>query len=319
MGSGGWKKNDFINYSRTMGRTVTKSGRVDTSRMRGAQDMYKSRRLVEELDPKNVIRECCDSDEHPETIPVILALDVTGSMGGALLKTASCLNEIMQNVLGEFKDVEFMVMGSGDLYCDNAPIQISQFESDIRIAQHLDRIWFERGGGGNYEESYSAAWYMGAKHTALDCWKRGKKGVIITIGDEPLNTRLPAHYLQKVTGDAVQDDIDTKALYAAAAEKFDIFHIAIDDRDDSYWRYAKAIKNTFGPLLGDRLKISTIDELPGMIISCLRECGAKKKSEDHTAREIAWAVGDENIPIPQAAERNEPGDIFAAAMNTISW
>lgn len=315
MGSGDWEKKDFIDYSKTMGRTVTKSGHIDTSRMRGAQDMYKSRRLVKELDPKNVIRECCDSDEHPETIPVILALDVTGSMGGALLKTASCLNEIMQNVLGEFKDVEFMVMGIGDLYYDDAPIQISQFESDIRIAQHLDRIWFERGGGGNHDESYSAAWYMGAKHTALDCWKRGKKGIIITIGDEPLNSRLPAYELQKVTGDAVQDDIDTKALYTVATEKFDIFHIAIDDNDDSYWRYAEEIKDTFGQLLGDRLKISTINELPGMIIKCLRECGAKKKDEENTVKEVAWAVGEEN---QREADASEPVNIFST-MNTISW
>jgi hypothetical protein len=132
------------------------------------------------------MRECCDSDEHPDTLPVILALDVTGSMGGALLKTAASLNVIMQKILDEYEDVEFMVMGIGDLSYDRAPIQISQFESDIRIAEHLDRLWFERGGGGNSFESYTAAWYMGLYHTSLDCWKKGRKGILITLGDEPL-------------------------------------------------------------------------------------------------------------------------------------
>ena len=319
MGDGKWDKKEFAAYSKTMGRSVRADGNIDTSRMRGAQDMYRSRSLADELSPLNVTRECRDSDEHPETVPVILALDVTGSMGGALLKTASCLNEIMQNVLGEFRDVEFMVMGIGDLYCDDAPIQISQFESDIRIARHLDRIWFERGGGGNAEESYSAAWYMGLRHTSLDCRKRGKKGIIITVGDEPLNAKLPARRLAEITGDAVQSDIGTEELYASASEAFDIFHIAVDDREDSYWRYADRIDGTFGKLLGNRLKISSVDGLPGMIVGCLRECGVEKKGEKsgNAAGELAWDTGEETESA--AAGENAPGSVFPGDMKTVSW
>ena len=207
MGGGYWNKNDFVKYSRTRGRRVTLDGRIDISMVRDAREMYTNGYLADELDPKNVMRECCDSEEHPETIPVILALDVTGSMGNSLIKTAASLNEIMQHALREFKDVEFMIMGIGDLYYDKAPIQISQFESDVRIARHLDKIWFERGGGGNTSESYSAAWYMGLLHTSLDCWKRGKKGIIITLGDEPLNPNLPARRLHQVTGDDLNRSI----------------------------------------------------------------------------------------------------------------
>ena len=275
MGGGFWNKNDFVKYSRTRGRRVTLDGRIDISMVRDAREMYTNGYLAEELDPKNVMRECCDSGEHPETIPVILALDVTGSMGNSLIKTAASLNEIMQHALREFKDVEFMIMGIGDLNYDKAPIQISQFESDVRIARHLDKIWFERGGGGNTSESYSAAWYMGLLHTSLDCWKRGKKGIIITLGDEPLNPNLPARRLHQVTGDDLRQDIDTRALYMAASEKFDIFHIAVDDAGDCYHIYKNHIARSFGPLLRDRLRISTIDGLPATIISCLRECGAR--------------------------------------------
>lgn len=149
MGGGYWRREDFTAYSRIRGRTVRRDGHIDTSKMRGAQDMYQARQLDPQLNPYKVNRECCDSREHPETVPVILALDVTGSMGGACLKTAASLNVIMQNILDEYRDVEFMVMGIGDLAYDKAPIQISQFESDIRIAEQLDKIWFERGGGGN--------------------------------------------------------------------------------------------------------------------------------------------------------------------------
>lgn len=289
MGGGYWKREDFAKYSTGMGRTVRADGHIDTSGMRSAQDMYRARGIDPGMDPYRVNRECCDSEEHPNTVPVILALDVTGSMGGALLKTAASLNVIMQNILDQFQDVEFMVMGIGDLAYDKAPIQISQFESDIRIAEHLDKIWFERGGGGNTFESYSAAWYMGLNHTSLDCWKRGKKGVIITLGDEPLNPYLPADKLAKVTGDAFQADVETRKLYREALDKFEIFHVAIDDPEDSYHLYAKGIQNSFGKLLGNRLCISTLNQLPQTIIGCLKQCG----------------IGDAQAPQEAQAEQKE--------------
>ena len=269
MGGGYWRREDFNRYNTGRGRKIRADGNIDTSGMRGAQDMYLARKLAPDLNPYKVIRECCDNEEHPQTIPVILALDVTGSMGGALLKTAASLNAIMQTVLDKYKDVEFMVMGIGDLAYDAAPIQISQFESDIRIAEHLDKIWFERGGGGNGFESYTAAWYMGLNHTALDCWKRGQKGIIITMGDEALNPYLPGRRLAEVTGDSLEGDIETLNLYKAAAEKFEIYHIAIDDPGDCYRMYAKTIHKSFGTLLKDHLRVATLDRLPQTIISCL--------------------------------------------------
>ena len=304
MGGGYWRREDFARYSAKMGRTVRADGNIDTSCMRSAQDMYRAMALDPKMDPYKVMRECCDNEEHPNTVPVILALDVTGSMGGALLKTASCLNEIMQNILNEYADVEFMVMGIGDLAYDRAPIQISQFESDIRIAEHLDRVYFERGGGGNGFESYTAAWYMGLKHTKLDCWKRHKKGVIIPLGDEPLNPSLPGDRLGRVTGDLVLRDVDTRHLYRRTAEKFEIFHIAIDDPQDCYKFYHKAIDRSFGRLLGRRLRVSTLDMLPHTILECLGECGIEKAEANNTA--IA-AVG--------AAEAM----VAPAEPETVSW
>lgn len=227
MGRGAWTTSAYTIYSKSVGRTVLDDGNLDKSY--SAQDLFKSRCIQPELDPYNVVRQCCDSEEHPNTIPVILALDVTGSMGSAAAEVAKKLNEVMTRLYEEVTDVEFLVMGIGDLAYDNAPIQASQFESDVRIAEQLDKIYFERGGGGNSFESYTAAWYFGLKHTDLDCWKRGKKGIIITMGDESLNPYLPANRLSAVTGDSLQTDVETETLYKAASEKFDIYHLAIND------------------------------------------------------------------------------------------
>lgn len=233
MGYGSWTTSAYANYTyNTTGMSVEDFATTNFS----ARQLYTSRKLNEVLNPYKVMRECCDSEEHPNTLPVILALDVTGSMGDASVKVAQKLNEIMTELYADenVKDIEFCIMGIGDLSYDDAPIQMSQFESDIRIAEQLDKIYFEAGGGGNKYESYTAAWYMGTRHAKLDCWKRGQKGIIITLGDELPNPYLPKDELVNVTGDSLQNNIETSDLYKEVIEKYDVYHIAVNDTSSSY-------------------------------------------------------------------------------------
>lgn len=264
MGGGSWTTQSFTTYSTvTKGAKLNSRGVLDTSMSN--QEMFKARRVDKALNPYNVMRECRDSEEHPETTPVILALDVTGSMGDAAVEVAKKLNVIMTKLYDKVKDVEFMIMGIGDLYCDEGPIQISQFESDIRIAEQLDKLWFEFGGGGNLSESYTAAWYMGSRHCDLDCWKRGKKGIIITMGDERLNPCLEEQPLMLQTGDDLEADVETKNLYAEASEKFDIYHIQVDHRRS--WDIDGIIKSF--EILGDNFKRANMDNIADVIVDII--------------------------------------------------
>jgi len=172
------------------------------------------------------------------------------------------------------------VMGIGDLAYDDAPIQMSQFESDVRIAEAVDKIYMEHGGGGNSYESYTAAWYMGLKRTKLDrIEKQGRKGIIITMGDEPLNPYLPVKELNEAANCTEQADIETDKLYEEASKKFDIYHIAIDDRSSCYSSYQNEIKNSFGKLLGQNFKVSTINELSAKIEECIDNSLTKNGSD----------------------------------------
>lgn len=260
MGSGNWTSSAFTNKIHTMG--FTSSADLGASRV---QEVYRARMMDDMLNPYGVMRECRDSEEHPATLPIILALDVTGSMGRAATMCASKLDEIMTELYGKVKDVEFMMMAIGDLAYDDAPIQASQFESDIRIMDQTEKIYFEGHGGANNFESYTAAWYFGLNNCDLDCWKRGKKGVIITMGDEPMNPYLPQSQLNFALGSHEQDDVDTEALYREALAKYDIYHIAITDRESCYNRYAGKIKDTWGKLLGQNLLHGKSDDLPKLI------------------------------------------------------
>lgn len=293
MGAGSWTTSSFKDYSVSKGMSVSAAGVV--LGMDSNQDNFKARKLNMALDPKNVIRECCDSDEHPETIPVILGLDVTGSMGDAAVEVAKKLNVIMTKLFENIKDVEFMIMGIGDLAYDQSPIQASQFESDIRIAEQLDKLYFEFGGGGNSYESYSVAWYFGLHHTILDCWKRGKKGIIITMGDEMLNPYLPAKGwhsgLADSTGDKLQGDIETKELYKDTSEKFDIYHLNV--LHDSWSRNgAERAKKSFKSVLApEHYKEVTLDTIADTIVDIVVDSaknGLAVAAPTATMGEITW-------------------------------
>lgn len=289
MGAGTFSTSSFVAYSNSLGRAYD----ADTGRVSGQE--YVATRIDETLDPKKfTIRECCNSDEHPNTIPVILALDVTGSMGEACSEVASALGVIIKNLYEKFSDIEFCVMGIGDLAYDDAPIQMSQFESDIRIAESLDKIYMEHGGGGNEYESYTAAWYMGLKHTKLDCFeKQGRKGIIITMGDEPLNPYLPYKKLNQVINGTEQKDVKTNDLYSQVCEMYNVFHIAVDSPKNSYKYHKHDIENTFGQLLGANFKTSTVNNLAQVIEDCITESvGTTSVSKSETMinenGEIAW-------------------------------
>ena len=298
MGGGSWSDKAFDTYTRStkIGYTAKSYATADSL---SVQEIFKQKTIHKNLDPRNVMRECCDSEEHPNTFPVILALDVTGSMGQAAVKTAQKLNEIMTTLYADesLPDIEFCVMGIGDISYDRYPIQMSQFESDIRIAEQLDQIYFEFGGGGNSYESYTAAWYMGVNHCKLDCWKRGKKGLIITMGDELPNPYLPkdsgrqTYGLAGITSDKLQDDVDTNNILKEALEKFNIYHLSIDD-DSSSYRYYKRMHNidqAWEKLLGDNYSVCTLNNLAKTITDIII-----KNSQDtnnvniNNTDEVSW-------------------------------
>jgi hypothetical protein len=181
-----------------------------------------------------VLRESCDSEVHPNTVPVQLYLDVTGSMGHIpheMIKEGlpTLIGSLIQNGV---PDVALMFGAIGDHETDGDPLQVAQFESgDAELDMWLTRSYLEGGGGGNGGESYLLAWYFAAFHTKHDAWeKRGKKGFVFTIGDEPNLDSLPVSAVKEVMGDAGvgQSTYSSSELLAAAQEKNHVYHIFLE-------------------------------------------------------------------------------------------
>jgi hypothetical protein len=180
------------------------------------------------LDPRRIkggVRESRDSADNPASTPVIVGLDVTGSMGMIAENIArEGLNTLFTEIYDRqpVTDPHVMLMGIGDALCDRAPLQVSQFEGDIRIAEQLIELWLEGGGGGNSCESYTLPWYFAAMHTITDSFeKRRKKGYLFTIGDEEPPAVLTAAELKRVLGSG-QRDFTTAELLDLVSRQWEV-------------------------------------------------------------------------------------------------
>src|SRR5690349_18164246 len=206
MGSARWNPSDWDRYAAT---TSTKS----------RDAIFASRTMNPAFDPKNIsLRESVDSDLNPQSTPLIVALDVTGSMGTipeALIKGS--LGTFISEVYSRkpVTDPHLMFMGVGDAFFDRAPLQVTQFEADLRIAEQLASIYLEGGGGGNASESYHLPWYFAGLRTKIDSMaKRHTKGYLFTVGDEEVPPPLTVSQARAVFGDTIERDYSPADLLA---------------------------------------------------------------------------------------------------------
>ncbi|MBP1840550.1 hypothetical protein [Formosa algae] len=217
------------------------------------EEIFTSRHIDPEMDPSNVVfRESRDSEEHPETVSIIVALDVTGSMG---FVPEHIVKEALPDLIGSLmeagiEDPQVLFLGIGDFIYDSAPIQVGQFESSAELLDRwLTRVYLEGGGGGNNQEGYNLAHLFAARHTSIDCWeKRQQKGFLFTIGDEPVFPTIPAEIIKRYTNADEAETITTEAIIAEAQDKYNVFHMHLEHNE---WAKQEKRKGNWKTLLGD--------------------------------------------------------------------
>lgn len=238
MGNSAWSSNAYRNI--TTSYTSKSADQIFTNTA--------SKTLDNTLDPNGVkFRESRDSDAHPNTLGVMVFLDVTGSMGKIPEKMArEKLGTLMNTLVGHgINDAQILFGAIGDHHTDYFPLQLGQFESGTdELDKCLTAINLEGNGGGQMKESYLLAWLTAARHTSMDCFeKRGEKGILFTIGDEASWDRVDVSSLKKLMGYAEAEDISDEAILAEAQRTFHVFHIHVDEGSYSneptiinYWK-----------------------------------------------------------------------------------
>jgi len=224
MGSGRWSDSDWKGYAKASSYTS-----------KSTAEIFNTSGMAKELNPEGVkVRESRDSKDNPNSTALIVGLDVTGSMSCVLDAMArKGLNTLATEVYDRkpISDPHIMCMGIGDAEAgDRAPLQVTQFEADLRIAKQLEKIYLEQGGGGNCYESYALAWYFAARHTSIDCFeKRGHKGYLFTIGDEEPTPYLRVEDIERVFGYKPQADVQMDQLLTEASRQWEIFHVIVEE------------------------------------------------------------------------------------------
>lgn len=237
MGSGSWDAGTYASTTRAKIDTGTTFSYTKTAHETGRFEVH------EDLDPKKVntagplagqaVRESRDSAEHPTSVPVAVFFDETGSMHNTPRLMQTKLPELFGIILrkGYLEHPQIMMGAYGDGVVDNAPLQVSQFESDNRIDEALDKLFLEGNGGGNYGESQWLAWYYLATHTATDAWeKREKKGYAFFIGDEKSLEPTAGQVKQWVgDGEPLVHPLTDRAIVQELLKKWEAYVFVIDN------------------------------------------------------------------------------------------
>ena len=257
-------------------------------------------------------REARDSEDSPQSTPVILGFDVTASMG--YLARELAVNAVNRAVMTLYekkpiRDPQILCSAIGDCRSDQAPLQVTQFESDIRIIKQLTSLYLEGGGGGNGGESYNLLWYFAARHTAADCFeKRHKKGYLFTIGDDLCHEGLRIPEIRRVFGDTAAYDLSNEELLRQTRENYYVFHIHIesgtphDNEILTQWRRLLPGRSTAIP----RKDIECLaDLITAMIrVQAGEETNAVLKSLDQVCAErIAPSMAMINCGEPAASQK----------------
>lgn len=273
MGSGSWSSSSWSSYS--------SKNIYSRSAVSGSSGIYSASDMATEFNPKNIeMRESRDSVEHPNSTPIIIALDVTGSMSPVLKSVAHGLDTLVTEIYNKkpVEDPQIMFMGVGDVFSDRCPLQVTQFESDIRIAEHLQKIYFEQRGGGNDSESYHLPWYFAANYIQTDAKeKHNKKGFLFTMGDECAPPALTREQIMKVFGNAPQcDSFTTEELLNAVSRDYEVFHLIIEEGNFYSGRYRnhdgeRKVNGSWGELLGQNaIHVADHTKIPEIIVSTLQ-------------------------------------------------
>lgn len=261
MGYGSW---DSASYS------VRSTAYASQTR----EQLFDSHEVIKDYDPKLIkTRESRDSEDSPESTPLIFALDVTGSMGFIAEHIAK---EGLGNLVAGILDTKpvtnphMLMMALGDIRYDLAPLQVTQFEVDA-VDEQLTDLYLEGGGGGNNTESYDLPWLFAARKTSTDAWeKRNAKGYLFTIGDEEFPRAVSPEVINKEIGIDIGQKHTAEDFLKEAQEKYHVFHVIVEEGYHFSYRPDETIKSWRTVLNKHAVLLSNHRYVAEVIISVMR-------------------------------------------------
>lgn len=201
-------------YSRDVG-SASSSGRFSTggTSSRSAKSALGRSRADPSTSPLN--RTISSSKESP----IVIILDVTGSnIEFARIvydKSPMLFGQIEQQ--GYLKDFDMCFVAIGDATCDDAPLQVCDFQSGIALDEQLKKLFLEGCGGGQRTETYELAAHFFNRCCEMP---NAKTPMLFIIGDEAPYPCLEPQMAEDIMGKSTGETLETKTIFAEMFKKF---------------------------------------------------------------------------------------------------
>jgi len=177
------------------------------------------------------------STNEPYALTVVL--DVTASMeewpeliftkapalyteSNAVFQGAKLNNLEKNNNLEDKLDLSFIAVGDAGMH-DRYPLQVVEFCKGAKFIREIKKIYQEKGGGGNAQESYDLAAYYLLNHCETPNIKKPNKPLLIIVGDEGFYNRIIPDLVKKHIGDNLTKGLATKDIMHRLKDKFDTY------------------------------------------------------------------------------------------------
>jgi hypothetical protein len=176
-----------------------------------------------------VVRESRDSAAHPNSVPIAVFMDITGSMGQEPKTFQQQLPNLMRLLTqnGYVTDPHVLFGAVADT-SDRAVLQVGQFEASLEVDDDLERTWLAGGGAGSAHdcEAYQLVHYFALHHFRTDAWdRRQRKGYLFTVGDERYGDTVYPRHVREVMGGNLSSEVATRDVVAALQQRWHVFHL----------------------------------------------------------------------------------------------
>jgi hypothetical protein len=153
--------------------------------------------------------------------PIVIAVDVTGSMSTWPASIFDRLPLLYQTLANYKQDLEISFAAIGDATCDNYPLQVNGFAKGPALDDNLRALCAEGGGGGQHMESYELfGYYMNSSNVLVP---KAKSPFLIIFGDEGFYENIHPDQVKHYIGHDIQSPMDSLAMWKSLSTKFDTY------------------------------------------------------------------------------------------------
>jgi hypothetical protein len=157
------------------------------------------------------------------TNPLVVAVDVTGSMAHWPAEIFDRLPLLYQTLSQYRPDVEISFAAIGDATCDRFPLQVADFGAGADLDPRLGALYGEGGGGGGAKESYELFAHFVAERCEVPNASKADKPFLILYGDEGFYPEVAPAQIRHYLGVGAEVAPKSLAVWKKLLETWEVY------------------------------------------------------------------------------------------------